>query len=574
MPNGRIVIYTTGNRILAYDPATKQSTLIVTGFDGELSISPAGDRIAYSRLSDEENTDRIWSVPIDPTTGAATGPGQRISLSFGDTPSFSPDGKIVAFAKYTGKGNALAVVASTGGPERIAASFPAGIFSISWSRDGKWIFPEVSGAGSVLRVPVEGGTPEPVFPVARRVGLVEGTLALYGPDEDAQRAGRLAYAAVSGARGEFRVPPGARWRGDFVGVKSTSILLTAVTRPEWAHILSWADGKVRVLRPESPKSRGPAWSPDGRRIAMHDSTDAGWGITVMNADGSGARHYPVKAFPIFMRWSPKGELLGYGLEPRPAGPREIGILDLRSGKTQIVSSSPGASALDFRWKPDGGSVVVFKTFPAIGDKPPVRQVFQAPLAGSERMLRDLSGEFPELTRGGLISADLLALGNGPNLERFLVPTAGGAPIKLPRGGNWVQEPGVSPNGNWLAALSRGSDGRITSIDLVAARGDSIRTLQLPFAVDNATFRPPFSPDGRHLVLFGKRPGEDVSKVYSVPLDGSAPRVLATLPTTNTIAGRLDLSPDGMSVVFTSLGLPTGKIYELDLTPILQVIGKQ
>jgi hypothetical protein len=70
------------------------------------------------------------------------------------------------------------------------------------------------------------------------------------------------------------------------------------------------------------------------------------------------------------------------------------------------------------------------------------------------------------------------------------------------------------------------------------------------------------------------PGDTVSKVFSVPLDGSALRALATLPTKSTVAGRLDLSPDGTAVVFTSVGPWTSKLYEIDVTPILQAIGKQ
>jgi Tol biopolymer transport system component len=163
------------------------------------------------------------------------------------------------------------------------------------------------------------------------------------------------------------------------------------------------------------------------------------------------------------------------------------------------------------------------------------------------------------------------LGNASNTDRYLLPAGEGAPIKLPKGGYWIREPGVSPDGKWLAAIVRNPDGRINSMELVAADGSSVRPLRLPFEVGPSTFRPPFTPDGRNLILFGKAPGESVSKIYSVPLDGSAPKALATLPATSTIAGRLDLSPDGSAVVFTSTGPWTSKIYEIDVTPILRSI---
>ncbi len=176
-----------------------------------------------------------------------------------------------------------------------------------------------------------------------------------------------------------------------------------------------------------------------------------------------------------------------------------------------------------------------------------------------------------MINAGLFSAGWIGLGNRSNVEHSLVPTNGGKVVGLPSGRNWIRQPGVSRDGEWLSAVVRDPDGRITSIDLVAVRGDSVRTLKVPFEVGPSTFRPPFTPDGKQLILFGKLPGESVSKIFSVPVDGSAPRVLATLPTTSTVAGRLDLSPDGSAVVITSVGPWSSKIYEIDVTPILQAI---
>jgi Tol biopolymer transport system component len=587
MPNGRVVLYTLGDSILAYNLTTRRSTFLTRGWYWHLRISPAGNRVAFTGRN-EAGDNLIMSMPINPQTGLATGLAQRVSLSLGDEPSFSPDGRFLAFGiRGPNRTQDLAIVPATGGPERILARYgEARIGETSWTSDGSSVIAQVSrdparSKWTLERVPAAGGKSETVFPFTTgfpfsgyMIGSIDdGRIGFFIPGSFnlAERQGRVTYATVSGAHGEFLIPRGATLENN---LSSTRAVAVVDTRPEWAHLVNLTDGNVRVLRPNSVSSRGPAWSPDGRKIALHDSTGGVYGITVINADGSGPRHYPVAAFPSYMRWAPDGRALAYSLEPKPGGPPEIGVLDLATGETRVVSSSPNASALDYRWRPDGKSLVVLKTFPGSGNGPLVRHVFHATVTNGERKLRDLNAEFPSMVNGGLFSDSVLGVGNAPNVEHLLVPTMGGPAVRLPPGRNWIREPGVSPDGKWLAAIVRDSDGRINSIDLVSAAGDSMRTLRLPFEAGPSIFRPPFTPDGRHLILFGKIPGETVSKIFSVPLDGSAPKALATLPTTSTVAGRLDLSPDGSAVVFTSVGPWTSRLYEIDVTPILQAIGKQ
>ena len=582
LPNGRAVIYTVGDSIFARDLATGRSTFLTGAWSGHLRISAASDRLAFTGYT-EAGDDIIMSMPIDPRTGLATGPAQRVSMSIGDEPSLSPDGKLVAFGIQRGKGiQDLAVVSVTGGPERVLARYgEARIGETYWSADGKWVIAQVSrdparDKWTLERVPVGGGRSDPGFAfTGYQVGSFDGRISFHlpQPSNQSRRQGRVTYTSSVGAHGEFHIP-----RGSYLGngLSSERVLAVVATRQDWAHIVNLADGKVRELRPGSLHSRGPVWSPDGRKIALHDSTGGVYGITVMNADGSGARNYPIAAFPSYTRWAPNGQSLAFSFEPRAAGPAEVGVLDLATGTTRVVSVAPKATLVDYRWRADGRSLLVMKWFPGQQNGPLVRQVFEAPLTGKERMLRDISVEFPKLTRGGPISGELLVLGENLNTDHYFLAPDGGSLVKMPRLelGGFSGEPGVSPDGKWVAFPARNRNGPGTNIHLVSVAGDSLRVLRMPFEIGPSTFRPPFTPDGRNLILFGKAPGESVSKIYSVPLDGSAPKALATLPTTSTVAGRLDLSPDGSAVVITSVGPWTSKIYEIDVTPILQSMRKQ
>ena len=192
MPNGRVILYGryengTG-AIFAYDLPSKRSTLVTRGYDGEMSMSRAGDRIAYESKSEDGKIDLIWSIPINPTTGVATGPAQRVSKGEGVEASLSPDGKLIAYEAHENRTgpqtyrHLLAVVPATGGPERVLAEYD-NIATTSWSADGKWIF-VLPGwdMQSIERVPVAGGPSERVIATSGRLeGLIDGKTAFHWP---------------------------------------------------------------------------------------------------------------------------------------------------------------------------------------------------------------------------------------------------------------------------------------------------------------------------------------------------------------------------------------------------------
>jgi hypothetical protein len=215
LPNGRILLYAAGANIFAYDLASKRSTLVTSGFDGELAISRNGDRIAFDHYVEESKFAVIWSVPINPTTGTAAGPAQRISLGPGGTPSFSPDGKLIAFvSQHRPDGDVVAVAPATGGAQRELARYKdEGISWTSWSDDGRDVFFVVRQrttqgyARSLERVPATGGPSEKLISFPGFVkAMIDGRIAFYYPERAAALEGRLAYRTASGASGEIGVP--------------------------------------------------------------------------------------------------------------------------------------------------------------------------------------------------------------------------------------------------------------------------------------------------------------------------------------------------------------------------------
>jgi len=128
-----------------YDRSGKQLALIgdkfpgLFGDQGEVSLSPKGDRAAFSIQG---------SVPDIWVTDIADGVSSR--LTFGPTannhPVWSPDGKWIAYDSMTKNGTVVNRRPSDGGAEEQVLSDPKGDVNLDdWSEDGKYLLYDQDG---------------------------------------------------------------------------------------------------------------------------------------------------------------------------------------------------------------------------------------------------------------------------------------------------------------------------------------------------------------------------------------------------------------------------------------------
>lgn len=180
----------------------------------------------------------------------------------------------------------------------------------SWSPDGRWVAFEsdrddgysriyvVSSAGGSPRVVADRGTGPAWSPDGRRIAYTSLGIAIVKPDGTGSRQVTTDWRDA-----------GPAWSPDGRRLAFTS------TRDGNAEIyVVNADGTgLRRLTTFDRVDDDPAWSPDGRRIAFSRNTD-GWGdIFVMDADGSdriqltsgGTSH------DLQPAWSPDGRWILY-----------------------------------------------------------------------------------------------------------------------------------------------------------------------------------------------------------------------------------------------------------------------
>ncbi|MBA3886362.1 MAG: gamma-glutamyltransferase [Acidobacteria bacterium] len=326
--------------------------------------SPDGKRLATSFV------DRIW------ISGAAGRGGRPLTSSPTGAqrdPAWSPDGRSLAYAAETGTGFDIVTAPVGRGRPRTLTSMPGDERWPSWTRDGRVVFshrPDPLAPWRLYVVPAAGGEPLPLFadagddderearvsPDGRRLAYISSRDAKDDvdvwvaelPAEPNARGRRIRVTDTRGREGfPAWAPDGARLAYYAVRENAGSIWVTSVQAP------GRDVPRERPLpAPVLVSRRGgvPAWSPDGRRIAIAElpPPDPAYnGNPLRNAD----EPPPLFAVDAFRLWTVDAPL------PVDAGAREVspGVIEpaqllasfdrvWESLRRMYYSDGPGAAA--------------------------------------------------------------------------------------------------------------------------------------------------------------------------------------------------------------------------------------
>lgn len=562
-PRGNLVVYSTNHDLRLWNPGSRSSTVLLPGWTNSMAWSPAGDALVFSRNDDQGSQLLVWSLRLDPVTGKPVGEARRVSLTptTGYTPQFSPDGKLIAFSRSDGGGqrSSLTVVPAQGGTERMLASGYA-VRQIRWSGDGSAIYYVVNPDSTrlkrvVSRVSLTGGMPQLVYDAtaASDAPLItqDARLAFWAPPTVERHARTL--TDLSGKPLRLLTSPPDTYIPDWSG--AYRVVAVRDRNPRALRITNLADGTSRELLDQKFEAGPPAWFPDGRRLASLVRNDGVPALVIINPDGTGLRKIPLVVNPYFERFllgfnhadlqiSPDGRYAAY-----IGGDREsLELVDLSSGSQRTLARSTRGPVTSPKFRSDSRSIRYIRDG-ATGNHLATRAVHEVTLDGADKMLRLLPrSEFPGWATPLLDENTVAAFGESPSLT--LVPLDGRPPRVIlsasTHGGGQF-----SPDGRTLAVRLGGGDWRnpkvAPRVTLVSLADLSRREVELPFAsVPFVAMH--YSPDGRHLFIAGRDTPEQPISIYKVPLDGSAPRVVAKADT--KLESIFAVSPDAKFVAYT------------------------
>lgn len=317
------------------------------------SLSPS--RATAATLAFERDGD-IWTIEAD-------GSGARRLTEGGEAsaPRWSPDGRRLLLVRGRGMAAELYVMAAEGGPPHRLTSNARPEAGATWSPRGTHVaysLPRALGAGGAL----DPREPEEVRVVEVATGDDHAVADGFDPAWSADGA-RLAYATNGQRRGDAPVGPSlnAIHMVDADGRNDRAVLAI--------------DGVPKDLepryglpfRPATFRLRAPAWSPDGRLLAV--SAD-GHTSMVVTCDERGQ---DVRVWvPTYeggvgqARWSPRGDRLA--VEVRPAtGVDVVSLVEIGSGREgRIGGIQEGLQAGSPTWSSDGRRLALVTRVPPSG----------------------------------------------------------------------------------------------------------------------------------------------------------------------------------------------------------------
>lgn len=307
-----------------------------------VAISPAGDRVVSLESIDTGNGKRPHPTIVvrDALSGAIAAEFDPCSTCSYDKPSWSPDGKSLAFVASDKRAASAWLYVASSGKARAVATVQGVASSARWSPDGRTL----SLLATVGAKKETGATAAG----ARLVGEI-------GTEEDAQR-----IATIAAAGGTLKLVSPADtfiyeydWTPDGKGFIATSAKGNGDNN-WWVAKLSHVDagsGVLRIVASPGTQLNMPRVSPDGRTVAfigglMSDFGSVGGDVyTVPLAGGE-----PVNLTPGFkgtfntLAWRGKG-LLGTALMGDKSN---VLSLDLQGHSTVLRSVAASTGAADGR----------------------------------------------------------------------------------------------------------------------------------------------------------------------------------------------------------------------------------
>jgi len=278
---------------------------------------------------------------------------------------------------------------------------------------------------------------------------------------------------------------------------SGEIAFTAtVDGVEGIYVIDVASGATTRLA----DGRGPAWSPDGTRIAFgRFSNDEAFALWVMNADGSAVRSLGSGLGAV---WSPDGTRIAFSTSPIDLG--DLWVMNADGSGRKKLDGGLGRT-----WSPDGTRIA--SVMEDVGGGSGHLVVARVDGSGTTRLGMGLSPAWsPDGTRIAFVSWS-----EQPAIQ--VVDPTTGTVSTIAQPGKDVHALAWSPDGTRLSFITPAGD-----LLVVSAQGGGVTTAATGLSFDTAR-----SPDGNWFAFTVTDPESPTSDICLSGTDGSDRRQLTT-----------------------------------------------
>jgi len=521
-PDGKYVVHVVadnaGQSLLIRHIPTNSVTPIVPPSDvryGGLTFSPDGNYIYYTRYEkDHPDVGLLYQIPV--LGGAA----RLIVTDMDGGISFSHDGRRFAFRRESAKSSAIMVADSDGSHEqKVAEEMVPAVFgnNPSWSPDGKIIaVMEFFGAktgefGQFVTLDVATGRKTPLATVSRAGQVFDSSwlpdgsgllVAVNGPNTNwITQLGVLSYPG-----GEFR-----RITNDLNGYAQeisttsdgSSLVAVAIEQSDNIWIMPANGTAAQAVQISSGKAEAGwvDWTDDGRILSVTVGS-RGFEFDLRNSDGSGKTPILADTKPSFQ---PSACGAGHHIvftSLRTQDQIAIWRIDTNGGDLKQITTGPANQSPIC--SPDGQWVV----YQGLNDSG--FSTWKVPIDGGSPVSlssRAIALE-PEVSPDGTMVAFKSISGTGANQRSLwiVVPSSGGAPLYTlnadPRPSRRMR---FTPDGKSLSyAVNEHGIGNLWAMPLAGGEPKQLTDFKSDQIFDYA-----WSRDGKHLALSRGQVSQDV-----------------------------------------------------------------
>ncbi|HUB83304.1 MAG TPA: hypothetical protein VMB03_31100 [Bryobacteraceae bacterium] len=318
-------------------PAAAQEAVPLTaypGYESSPSFSPDGNLVAFSWNGEKQDQFDIYVKPV-----ASGGSPRRLTTDPADdlAPAWSPDGASVAFVRIANGKAKLMLIPVRGGPERELLAWQAsysdqdavrsGLTAVNWLPDGRWLV--AAGRDSAEKpvvlwlVSAESGEKRQLTDLP--TASMGDYCAAFSPDG---RSVAFARYMANAASDVYVLPLDGNLR---------------------------ATGEPNRLTNDNRSIRGLAWTADSREIVFSSNRGGAFALWRLAASGAGeVRRLGVGQGASFPAISRQGNRLVYSQGITDTNIWRVDLSDLREPPTQLIASTRADS--NPQYSPDGKSI--------------------------------------------------------------------------------------------------------------------------------------------------------------------------------------------------------------------------